>query len=228
MKILAIESSATASSVAVSVDGVLKAEEFAQNGLTHSETLLPSVSHVLKRAGIDIEDIDLFSVTCGPGSFSGLRIGVATTKGLAYASGKKAVGVSTLEAIAYNLPYSKYLVCPIMDARRDQLYTALYKWSGEGFDEIVPPSALSAAELVSKINDDVIFIGDGVTRFRSFFEEELKERAHFAPYNLCAAKAQVVALLAEKKEGVDPSELNPIYLRLSQAEREYIEKHGKE
>ncbi len=227
MNILAIDSSSVAASAAVLTDGILKAEEFSQNGLTHSVTLLPMAESALKKAGLSISDIDLFAVTVGPGSFSGLRIGVTIAKTLAYGTGKKLCGISTLKAIASNLPFADRLICPIMDARRDQLYTALYKWEDGALTEIMEPSAISAEELVLKIKEDVIFIGDGVIRFKGFFEEKLGEKASFAPGNLCCAKASSLAYLAMGEEGGNPEDVNPSYLRLSQAEREYNEKMNK-
>lgn len=234
MKILSIESSALAASAAVTDGGMLLAEEFTQNGLTHSATLLPAVSEALKKSGLDIEDIDIIAVTEGPGSFSGLRIGVTTAKTLAYAADKKTVGVSTLAALAANLPYTDAVLCPIMDARRNQVYNALYEWDSLRLLTKREPRAISAEELVKDIKEnidkDIIFVGDGVLRFKDYFKGELGDKAKFAPLHLCAAKASSAAFLAESMadQAKDARELNPIYLRLSQAEREYIEKNGKE
>lgn len=226
MNILAIESSAVAASAAVMADGVLKAEEFSQNGLTHSVTLLPMAENALKKAGLKISDIDLFAVTEGPGSFSGLRIGVTVAKTLAYGCGKNVCGVSTLRALAGNLPFADKIICPIMDARRSQVYNAMYKWEDGELREIKAPRAISAEELASEINEPVIFVGDGVKPFREFFSERLGELAFFAPPNLCAAKASTLCTLVQNEAGVNPDELNPCYLRLSQAEREYNERNN--
>ncbi len=226
MNILAIESSAVAASAAVIQDGILKAEEFSQNGLTHSVTLLPMAESAVKKAGLTISDIDLFAVTEGPGSFSGLRIGVTVAKTLAYGCGKKVVGISTLKTIAAALPFADKIICPIMDARRNQVYNAMYKWEDGELKELVPPRAISAEELANEIKEPVIFIGDGVKPFCEYFTSVLGEKAHFAPLHLCAAKASALAFLAQKEEGVEPDGLNPCYLRLSQAEREYNEKNN--
>lgn len=234
MKILSIESSALAASAAVTDCGILLAEEFTQNGLTHSATLLPAVSEALKKSGLDIENIDIIAVTEGPGSFSGLRIGITTAKTLAYAANKKIVGVCTLAALAANLPYTDAVLCPIMDARRNQVYNALYEWDNLKLLTKREPRAISAEELAldikENIDKDVIFVGDGVLRFKEYFLGELGEKARFAPLHLCAARASSAAFLAESMadKAKNPMELNPIYLRLSQAEREYIEKNGKE
>lgn len=227
MNILAIESSGVAASAAVLTDGILKAEEFSQNGLTHSVTLLPMAESALKKAGLAISDIDLFAVTVGPGSFSGLRIGVTIAKTLAYGTGKKLCGISTLKAIAANLPFADRLICPIMDARRDQLYNAIYKWEGGSLLEVTPPRAISAEDLANEIKEDVVFVGDGAVKFKEFFSERLGKKASFAPGNLCCAKASSLAYLAMGEEGGNPEDVNPSYLRLSQAEREYNEKMNK-
>ncbi|MDP4133283.1 MAG: tRNA (adenosine(37)-N6)-threonylcarbamoyltransferase complex dimerization subunit type 1 TsaB [Bacillota bacterium] len=220
MNILAIESSALAAGAAVTVDGVLKAESIVNNSLTHSVTLLPMAEDVIKRSELTINDIDLFAVSTGPGSFSGLRIGVTLAKTLAYGCGKKAVGVSTLKAIAYNLPYADRLICPIMDARGDRLYNALYKWENGKLIDIAAPRAITAGSLAEEITEKVIFIGDGVFRFKEYFEERLGNKASFAPIHLCNARASSVAALAISEDSINPMDLNPVYLRPSQAERE--------
>ncbi len=225
MNILSIESSAVAASCAVFCDGRPVAEEFTQNGLTHSVTLLPAVEEALKKAGLLLSDMDAFAVTTGPGSFSGLRIGVTLAKTLAYACGKMVFGVSTLQAIACNLPFADRLVCPIMDARRDQVYTALYRWESDRPCEQMSPCAISAEQLVSVINEPVIFIGDGVPRFQTYLKDALGHKAQFAPPHLCMARASSAAYLSQFETPQKPEDLNPCYLRLSQAEREYNEKH---
>lgn len=234
MKILAIEASAVAASAAVTEDGRLLAEEFTQTALTHSATLLPMIKSVLNKAGTEIDGIDYVAVTEGPGSFSGLRIGVTTAKTLAYAANKKVIGISTLLTLASSFSYTDRVICPIMDARRDQVYNALYRCTDDGYATIREPRAISAEELsadISSVTDkEVIFVGDAVSRFRDYFRERLGEKALFAPEIYCAARASNVAYLAHKCIGsaVEPEEINPVYLRLSQAEREYIEKNGKE
>lgn len=228
MNILAIESSAVAASAAVISDGILKAEEFSQNGLTHSVTLLPMAENAVKKAGLKISDIDLFAVTEGPGSFSGLRIGVTIAKTLAYGCGKKVVGISTLKVLAAALAHTDKIICPIMDARRNQVYNAMYKWVDGELKEIVSPRAISAEDLAKEIKEPVVFIGDGVRPFMGFFKEALGELAFFAPLHICAARASSLGYLAQNEEGVMPDELNPCYLRLSQAEREYNERNGKD
>lgn len=225
MNILSIESSAVAASCAVCRDGRLIAEEFTQNGLTHSATLLPAVSEALKKADLLLSDVDAFAVTIGPGSFSGLRIGVTLAKTLAYACGKPALGISTLQAIACNLPFADRLICPIMDARRDQVYTALYRWENDRPCQKLPPRAIGVDQLVSELDEPAIFIGDGVFRFQDYLKDALGSKAQFAPPHLCMARASSVAYLSQFAKAQKPEDLNPCYLRLSQAEREYNEKH---
>ena len=133
MKILALDSSATVATVAVCDDGALLAEYTLNNGNTHSETLLPMVECVLGKLSMTVNDIDIFAASSGPGSFTGVRIGAATLKGLAFAQGKTCVGVSTLEALATNLSLYEGIVCPVMNARRSQVYTALFRSNGKAF-----------------------------------------------------------------------------------------------
>lgn len=227
MNILAVDSSAVAASAAVSADGALLCEIFTQTALTHSETLLPAVNEALEKSGLSLSDIDRFAVTVGPGSFSGLRIGVTLVKTLAYGCGKPVSGVSTLEALAAAAPFCAMPVCPIMDARRDQVYTALYDTSDGAPAELISPRAVSVSELTSLLDADVLFVGDGVPRFADTLTELMGKRAHIAPRTLFSARAGVVALCAVGKDATDPMSLDPFYLRLSQAEREYNEKNGK-
>jgi len=148
MKILAVDTSATVASVAITDGERLAAEMILNHKKTHSETLMPMIDTLFQSSEMKISDIDLFAVSNGPGSFTGLRIGVAAVKALAHACNKPVVGVSTLEAMAYNLPYADGLIAPIMDARRNQVYTALYKYENSHMTEIMPPCAMDICELV--------------------------------------------------------------------------------
>lgn len=231
MRILAIDTSSGAGSVAVVEDGQLKAEHYLHHKLTHSQTIMPMVDAVLKSCELKPSDIDFFAASVGPGSFTGLRIGVATVKGLAHAAGKKVIAVNTLEAIAYGLPQCEQLIVPIMDARRNQVYTASYIWDG-GFRIVEPPAAMSVEECVEGCGNllDVMFAGDGVPVYRSYISEKLGERAFFAPPFALMQRAAVVAALAAQKTDTaqEPHSLVPFYLRKSQAERELEEKNGAE
>ena len=143
MRILAVDSSSNVASVAIVDDNKLVCECVLNNKLTHSQTLMPMINEVFKKSELTPLDIDLFAVANGPGSFTGLRIGVTTIKGLAHATGKPVCGVNTLEALAYNLPFCPYIIAPIMDARREQVYNAFYKWEDGTIKEVQKPRAIS-------------------------------------------------------------------------------------
>ena len=147
MKILAVDSTATAASVAITENGELLAEYTVLNGNTHSETLLPMVESALRVFGLSVAEIDIFALSEGPGSFTGVRIGAATVKGLAFGTEKPCVGVSTLEALAYNLVGYRGLICPVMNARRSQVYTALFRSDGERLERLTEDSAMAISEL---------------------------------------------------------------------------------
>lgn len=214
---LGVDSSSLAASVAIVVDDKLILEYMLQNELTHSQTLMPMIAQAFKAVGLTPNDVDRFACSCGPGSFTGLRIGIATVKGLAYAVNKPAVGISTLRALAFNIPCSPYLICPIMDARRNQVYTALYR-QGSELTEVSPPKAVGIEELVKEISEPVIFVGDGAIVNYEYLKQNCD--AHFAPKNLNYTRASSVALACDKT--VDG--LHPVYLRKPQAEREYNER----
>ncbi len=219
MKILALESSAIAASVALTRDGILLAETTVNIGNTHSETLLPIVENMMKQTGLSVADADLFAVSVGPGSFTGVRIGVATVKGLAFGSGKPCVGVSTLEALAENLSVvSDALICPVMNARRNQVYTALFR----GGKRLMPDSAISAEELdeiLAAYDEPVLFTGDGY----DLITGQTSHRFLPVPERLRVQSAASVAAVARRcyAEGrfTTDAGLVPVYLRPSQAER---------
>lgn len=228
MKILALDSSAVVASVAVCEDKNILAEYTLNNGNTHSETLLPMVESVMRSLELSVNDIDLFAVSAGPGSFTGVRIGAATLKGLAFASDKPCSEVSTLEAIAHNLRFHRGLICPVMNARRSQVYTALFHSDGEKLERLMPDSALAISELdeiLSKYGEEVCLCGDGYEITRDNFKlTKLRE----VPERLRLQSACSVALVALKNynNGIfcSDSELGVNYLRPSQAERERAEK----
>ena len=227
MKILSLDSSATVATVALSEDGRLLAEYTINNGNTHSETLLPMVETVLKTYGIGIDEIDVFAATTGPGSFTGVRIGAATVKGLAFGKGKPCIEVSTLEAIAENLTCRKGLICPVMNARRSQVYTALFCSDGEKLTRLMPDSAISIAELDELLNgygEPVSFAGDGY----SITLEGLKSTQYLTTperlrHQSAASVGAVAYRLALEGNGVSDKEFKVTYLRPSQAERTRLE-----
>ena len=228
MKILALDSSATVATVALCEDGRLLAEYTVNNGNTHSETLLPMVESVLAHFSLSAADIDLFAASTGPGSFTGVRIGAATVKGLAFAMDKPCVGVSTLEAIAENLSVREGLICPVMNARRSQVYTALFRSDGKTLTRLMPDSAMAISELdelLSKYGESVSFCGDGY----AITVSALKLTAYKpVPERLRHQSASSVAAVAyreyQKGNTVSDTSLKVDYLRPSQAERERNEK----
>ena len=237
MKVLAIDSSGMVASVAIVEDDIVIAEYNVNFKKTHSQTLLPMIDELSKMVELDLASIDLIAVTAGPGSFTGLRIGSATVKGLARALNKPIVAVPTVDAIAYNMYGSSSLICPLMDARRNQTYTGLYEFvkkeKAYEMNIIKEQCAVDLGVIIEEINGlgrDVIFLGDGVPVFCKQIEEELKVPYMFAPAFLNRQRAASLAVLAlsYEKEGriTDAAEFAPIYLRLSQAEREQLEKEN--
>ena len=233
MKILAIEASALTASVAVCEDNLPLAAMTLQTGNTHSETLLPMTNQLLAHAGLTVADIDLFAVPVGPGSFTGIRIGVSLIKGLAFDSGKPCVGLSSLEAMAYNLAGCPGILCPVMDARRNQLYNALFRWDGQTLvrltdDRLIPASQL--ADELAGYGEVVYLTGEGSAILQKAAGEKLELRL---PSPLMATQnavsvAQLAILEYQKGNAVSDMELLPVYLRPSQAERERNERLAAE
>lgn len=232
MRILAIESSAVTASVAILTDDVLTAEYTINYKKTHSQTLLPMIDEICKMTETEPESFDLIAVSIGPGSFTGLRIGAATGKGMALALGKEMAAVPTLEAMAYNVYGSDRIICPVMDAKRQHLYVGIYEFDRTGvLRTIREQSLLSYDELCSVLNGlgrSVIFLGDGIYAAGNAFKEELICEYEIAPAHICTQRAGSVAMAAkamyERGEVVSAAELRPDYLRPSQAEREMSDK----
>ena len=226
MLTLAIESTAKAASVCLCKDGKLLAQSSQCTSLTHSRTLLPMAEDMLKNTEIRLEDIDVFAVAQGPGSFTGIRIGIATVKGLAWALDKPCVGVSSLEAMAWHGVSAEGYICPVMDARRSQVYNALFIISGGVPVRIREDRAVSLSELIEDVRSlpsPVFLVGDGAELTARAFEEE-GVPFRMAPENLLMQSAWGVAAAAVGNETCSSAELLPVYLRLSQAERERQER----
>lgn len=231
MKILGIDSSGLVATVALQCDDLLVGEYTIHNKKTHSQTLLPMIRDMLEMAEVEVEELDAIAVAAGPGSFTGLRIGAATAKGLGQALGIPLVAVPTLEALAYNLAGADAFVCPMMDARRNQAYYGIYDVSGAVPKVVVEQEAAPVETVIRQVNHigrETIFIGDGVP----VFAEQLAAGLQL-PYRLGAdsvryQRASSVAALGKKyrEQGrqVPAAEFAPIYLRLSQAERERLSK----
>lgn len=234
MKILGFDSSGMVASVAIACDDILVAEYSVNYKKTHSQTLLPMFDAVVSMTELDLDSVDGIAVAAGPGSFTGLRIGMSTVKGLGLALDKPVVAVPTCHALAYNLWGSDKLICPILDARRSQVYTALYEFKDEEMITLKEQDAMDINDLIDIINDmdrDVIFVGDGIPVFKERIEEKIKNKAYFAPAHLNRQRAGSVAALGMiyMKEGKaeNADDVKPVYLRKSQAEREREEKDGR-
>lgn len=233
MKILALDSSGLVASVAVLEDENLLGEFSINYKKTHSQTLLPMLDAVTKMIELDLKTLDAIAVAGGPGSFTGLRIGSATAKGLALALDKPIVSVPTVEGLAYNLYGSRDLVCPLMDARRNQTYTGLYEFAEGGMKTLVDQCAVGIEEILDRVNAlgrPVTFLGDGVPVFCDIIEKTCRVSYGFAPAHLNKQRAGAVGALAMEyfRQGrvQDAAEHKPDYLRLSQAERERLEKEN--
>ena len=231
MNILGIDASGVAGSVAYIKEGKFVGEYYICDKLTHSQTIMPMLEHMKKILDIDLDTVDAVAVTSGPGSFTGLRIGVTAAKTLALALDVPIIGVPTLDVIAHNITYSDSLICPIMDARRNQVYTALYKWEAGKLQRLIPHDALDMneyLEIIKEKNEKVIFLGDGIDCYRDKIKEILGENASFAPEFLKLQKASVLLEISrekyEKGEAINAAEFVPLYLRKSQAEREKEER----
>ena len=230
MLILAFESSARAASAALLRDGRLLAESTQVSALTHSRTLLPMAEDLLKNCELKICDVDLFAVAQGPGSFTGIRIGVSTVKGLAWAADRPCVGVSTLEAMAWHGLAAGGVVCPVMDARRSQVYNALFEIRGGRPVRLCEDRAISLEALAAELEalaQPVFLTGDGAALTADFLQKRgLPFR--LAPDNLLWQDAWGVAMAAQDRPPISGEELLPVYLRLSQAERERQERLARE
>ena len=222
MRILAVDSSAKACSAAIVDDEKVIGSFFINTALTHSQTLVPMIDAVLKSTNTDINTIDAFAVSAGPGSFTGVRIGVAAVKGMAMPLGKPCISCSTLESMAYNLTGSNCVVCAVMDARCQQVYNALFRINGGKVSRLCDDRALSIDDLFEELksyNKKIVLVGDGAQLCYNSYKE-LSGNIELAPEQQRYQNAVGVAFSAKNKELITASELLPTYLRLPQAERE--------
>ena len=237
MKVLAIDTSGLVASVALVEDDVLRAEFTTNDKKTHSQTLLPMLDQLRQMTSLELDAVDAIAIAAGPGSFTGLRIGSATAKGLGLALQKPLVEVPTLEGLAYNLWGTDKLVCPMMDARRNQVYTGLYEYmraeAGCELHVLRDQCAVDVAEIVeacNRLGREVIFLGDGVPVYLEQIQKEIQEPYSLAPAHLnrqrAASVAALGALYASRGRVVSAADHQPIYLRKSQAEREREEADG--
>lgn len=223
MKVLAIDTSSFPASVAVAEDNVILGEAVIRNKRKHSQNIMVMTERLFADLGLDISGIDVFAVTIGPGSFTGLRIGIATVRAFAQVNGKKCVGINTLEGLAYNLAGSGAVAVPMLDARSDEVFAAAYTFMGTEMIEIQPPQVMRISECIEEFGTEgVIYTGDGALKNA----ETIKEcGGTIAPCSHSEVRASAVAALAmeraEAGEAVEYGSIRPLYLRKSQAEREY-------
>ena len=229
MRVLAVDTSSNVATVAVMEEDLLLGEYILNHKKTHSQKIMPMIEQLLSDLELTANDIDIFAAAVGPGSFTGLRIGVATVKALAHATGKRVVSVGTLEALAYNVPNAEHIIVPIMDARRNNIFTASYIWD-EGFKEIGAPEGITIEECVESCGNflETIFVGDGAIIHREYIVEKLGDKAIFPHGAVLNSRASSVAAIAMEraKKGETQSylEMKPYYIKKSQAEKELEEK----
>jgi tRNA threonylcarbamoyladenosine biosynthesis protein TsaB len=226
MNILAIDTSTSFASIAVSTDEQIVAESLLNTDRTLSARLITEIERLVTTAGMEISDIDLFAASIGPGSFTGVRGGVATIQGLALAVGKPCAGFSSLAMLAMNFPLSSRLICPMLDARKSEVYASLYDCSSAipmpRIADCVLPPATFLDQIAAATGEQVIFVGDGVRRYQELIAERLGDQAVFAPFPLHSSNAANGILLAlhavQKGKSLEPGQLLPVYLRASDAE----------
>lgn len=227
MKILAIDTSTMLGGIAIMDELNLIAETRLNVKATHSERLMTEIEHCLKQSSLKISDIDAFAVAIGPGSFTGLRIGLSTVKGLSYATGKPIASVPTLDALASNFPYSGYPVCTMLDARKKEVYAALFKWEDDNFKKLINETSVNPEEFMRNVllrgeYDKIIFAGEGTVIYKNKIIEVMGEKAIFAsPEKTVPSPANVASIGLKKallKEFSEPVTLIPIYIRKSEAE----------
>lgn len=222
MILLAVDTSTSVGGVALLDDARLVAESRLNVRVTHSERLMGEIDAVLAHAKVAVVDIDVFAVATGPGSFTGLRVGVSTVKGLVFATGKRLVTVPTLEAFAWNLPQCRHDVCPLLDARKKQVYGAVFSWQDQGFIRRINEQAIHIDQLVQAITEPTVFLGEGALLYGDSIRKSLGSRALFGhPPSMVPAPSNVAFLgmsRALRNEFADPVSVTPLYLRRSEAE----------
>lgn len=224
MRILGLDSSTPVAGVAVADGAQLLGEITIQTKNTHSETLMPMIDRLLRELGLTVRDMDAIAVTQGPGSFTGLRIGMATAKGLAQGAGKRLIAIPTLDCLAYNLVQYPGLVCPVLNAQKQQVYTAVYRSGADEMLRLSEYQAIACAQLAEALKargEDVWFVGDGAL-FAEPLRAALGARCHFAAAHQVLPRAGSLALLAAKRAARDSfddlMQTTPIYIRKSEAE----------
>ncbi len=234
MLVFGIDTCCMAATAALMNDDIMVAQTVVNQNKTHSQIMMPQIEQMFKAAEVDPMMVDAYAAAVGPGSFTGVRIGVATAKAMAQGAGKPCVAVSTLEALAYSSKYFDGVISPILDARRDQVYNALFSGGRDGLERLCPDRALSLEELlqeIKKMDKKALFMGDATLVFRDRIEAALGDKAVFAPkvvnLNLAGAVAEIGIEKLKVGDKVEYGKLVPEYVRLSQAEREKLEKEQK-
>jgi tRNA threonylcarbamoyladenosine biosynthesis protein TsaB len=222
MYILGIDTSTTTGSVAIASEDAVIAQYSLNIEVTHSERLMSTVDRVLKDTGLAIGEMDGYAVAIGPGSFTGLRIGLAAVKGLALVSGKPIAAVPTLKALAWNLPSAGYPICPMLDARKSEVYAAMYRFEGTTLVHVMAEAVISLARLSERISGKTIFTGEASHLFRREIENLFGDRALFAPLSAILPSAATVAEIGmdmiKNGKQADPDSLTPMYIRRPEAE----------
>ncbi len=226
MRVLCIDTSGPTCSVAIMQEEALLYEATVLNKRTHSVNLMPMVDEAISKSGCELSSIDIFAAVVGPGSFTGIRIGVSAVKGLSFGANKLCIGVNALEALAYGVMPSNKIICPLRDARNKQVYAAAFQ-NGE---QVIEQQAIALSDFLHRLNafnGDCLFVGDGALINKQEIIGELKEKAFFAPPQLNILRASSAASIAlkNKENAHDPKQLTPLYLRLPQAERMRLEKN---
>lgn len=220
--LLAVDTATEICGIALAIDGRVQAELILSRGITHTQSILSAIDAVLHITGLTTGDVDAYAVTRGPGSFTGLRIGISTVKGLAFATEKPMVGISSLAVLAHQAPGSADLICPMMDARRNEVYWSLYRRKNDGMGPILAERVGAAIEVAGAIQETCQFIGNGVPSYRSVLQKGLTYPAQWAGSESNNLRPAVLARLAWQRlqEGKtdDPRTFEPVYLRKSDAE----------
>jgi tRNA threonylcarbamoyladenosine biosynthesis protein TsaB len=222
VNILGVETSTKTGSVAVVSEKGVIAQYSLNIEVTHSERLMSTVDRVLKDTRLAVSDLVGFAVAIGPGSFTGLRIGLATVKGLAFATGNPVAAVPTLEALAWNLPYTAHPVCPLLDARKNEVYAALYRFDENTLVQVLPETVIPIDRLAKWLSEKTVFTGEGSLIYRTDIQKILGDRAVFAPQSAvlpsAAAVAEIGLNIIKSGRQADLDSLSPIYLRRPEAE----------
>lgn len=223
MKILAIETSTPVGSIAIVEGPLLKAQHILNISTTHNQRLLPGIDRILREVEWSLSDLDALAVSLGPGSFTGLRIGISVIKGLAWATGKPMAGVPTLDALAANVPFVSHPIYPVLDARKGEIYTALFRWNDKQIlERLTEYLAITPEDLADRISEKTVLVGDALLSYGDYLLRELGEQVVQAPPHLNIVQASSVAWLARQKLRLgihlDVSSCTPLYVRPSEAE----------